>query len=291
MVVGKVGAGILTVESKLQDLKLSNGGGELDATWVNIDSDEGESCATSDWDSPGSSPPDSPRVQTPSTGPADTRSSELPIAANGKNTHGRALEADGKLAPSTPETTSQVVKPQEPAKAAPTAEQVAVATPPVQPAAPAPKPDFDLSTDYCRAELDSVQELAKDRTFKVTLKTTTASTKPLQMFIGDSEGKALLQAFSGWKWHQQGCKRPLTYDFMRSVVEALGRKVAFVRICASERGVFYARAHFEAPAGAAPTVGDATLAGVDSRPSDALNLALRFGAPIYVHRQLVTEYP
>lgn len=45
-------------------------------------------------------------------------------------------------------------------------------------------------------------------------------------------------------------------------------------------------AHFEAAAGKTPVLGDATLAGVDSRPSDALNLALRFSAPIYVHRQV-----
>lgn len=122
--------------------------GELD-TWVNIDSDEGESCATSDWDSPSSSPPDSPRALTPdqaSTGgwrtiagntlvcdavlnvhllrnslesnirilngdpcatAADARSSEVPIAANGKKASGRAAKADGKLAPSTPEAPSQ----------------------------------------------------------------------------------------------------------------------------------------------------------------------------------------
>ena len=48
-------------------------------------------------------------------------------------------------------------------------------------------------------------------------------------------------------------------------------------------------AHFETAAGATPILGDATLAGVDSRPSDALNLALRFGAPIYVHRQVSTQ--
>lgn len=45
-------------------------------------------------------------------------------------------------------------------------------------------------------------------------------------------------------------------------------------------------AHFEAPEGVTPAPGDATLAGVDSRPSDALNLALRSGAPVYVHRQV-----
>lgn len=111
-------------------------------------------------------------------------------------------------------------------------------------------------------------------------------------------------------------------------------QVAYVRISASERGVFYAwcvsnacnqlsdpaifrhstaclwrtcsagwsactwpgfwfhqilavcSAHFEPAAGVTAVLGDATLAGVDSRPSDALNLALRFGAPIYVHRQV-----
>lgn len=273
--MGKV-ADALTVESKgLKDLKLSNG--ELDATWVNIESDEGESCSGSDWDSPCSSPPSSPRVQSSkqaSTGVSEAaRSGEVPIAANGS---GKATAgSEGKLAPSTPETTPQVVKP-------------AVVAKPADPP-PAPKPDFDLNTEYYPADLEAVQELAKDRTFKVTLKPLSPHARPLQMFIGDAEGKALVQAFSGWKWHQQGCKRPLTYDFMRNVVESLGRKVAYVRICASERGVFYARAHFEAAAGKTPVLGDATLAGVDSRPSDALNLALRFNAPIYVHRQLVSE--
>jgi hypothetical protein len=38
---------------------------ELDATWVNVDSDEGESCSGSDWDSPEPSPPGSPRLAGP----------------------------------------------------------------------------------------------------------------------------------------------------------------------------------------------------------------------------------
>jgi bifunctional DNase/RNase len=270
--MGKV-ADVLTGSGKgLKDLHLEDGA-ELDATWVNVDSDEGESCSGSDWDSPEPSPPGSPRLAGPKAASGTSekaRSDKVDIVANG---NGKLLPgSQDQLAPSTPETAPQVVKP-----------------PVAAVASPAPKPDFDLKQEYYQADLDAVQELAKDRTFKVTLKPQQLGTRPLQMFIGDAEGKALVQAFSGWKWHQQGCKRPLTYDFLRNVVESLGRKVMYVRICASERGVFYARAHFETAAGATPILGDATLAGVDSRPSDALNLALRFGAPIYVHRQLVTE--
>ena len=58
-----------------------------------------------------------------------------------------------------------------------------------------------------------------------------------------------------------------------------------MRVCASERGVFYARTHFDAGG----TDDDASAVGVDSRPSDALNLAMRFGAPIYVHRQVMDD--
>lgn len=145
----------------------------------------------------------------------------------------------------------------------------------------------DLEADYYAADVDSVVELSKDRTYKVVLKTQTTTCKPLAMFVGDSEGKALAQAFRGWKWQNQGCRRPLTYDFLASVVEALGRKVMFVRICASERGVFYARAHFHPAPGSLPD--QATIDGVDSRPSDALNVALRCGARVFVHRQLIPE--
>ena len=48
---------------------------------------------------------------------------------------------------------------------------------------------------------------------------------------------------------------------------------------------YYARVHVARPAGSdgAP----AHDADVDGRPSDAINLAVRFGAPVYVHRKIV----
>lgn len=68
-------------------------------------------------------------------------------------------------------------------------------------------------------------------------------------------------------------ERPLTHDLMISVLELLGADVARVEITNLVEGTFYAmlvlersEVHFE----------------VDARPSDALALAVRTSAPIFV---------
>lgn len=228
----------------------------LEAAWVKIDSDEGDS-TSSEWErSPCPSPRQNSDSQQPAAGcpPMTAVPAATPMDAKpGTSSFRAAVKIDADHSDGN-------------------------GVPPMC---------CDLKLDYYAAELESVVELSKDRTYKVVLKTHSASSKPLAMFVGDSEGKALVQAHRGWKWQNQGCRRPLTYDFLTSVVEALGRKVMFVRICASERGVFYARAHFHPAAGSQPD--EATINGVDSRPSDALNVALRCGAQVFVHRQLIPE--
>lgn len=214
----------------------------LEAAWVKIESDEGNSTA-SDWEG---SQCGSPRCAGPSAPGLKAVLTESKAKAPIPDT---ALKSEPK------QTEDQSM----------------------------PETSCDLKADYYPAELESVVELAS--TYKVLLKTHCPAFKQLAMFVGDAEGKALQQALRGFKWQIQGCRRPLTYDFLTNVVEALGRKVMFVRICASERGVFYARAHFHPVAGGKPD--NATLHGVDSRPSDALNVALRCDAQVFVHRQLI----
>lgn len=219
---------------------------DLDAAWVNIDSDEADS-TSSEWDSP--------RLSAPETVQAPSKEAALPAEA--------AADSVPKVAP-----------PPAPAGAV---------------LSPAHKAGFDLEKEYLLAELESVLEMTKDHTYKVTLKAAAPAAKALQMYVGNSEGKALAQVYRGWKWQAQGCRRPLTYDFMKNALDALGCTTSFIRICASDGGVFYARTHFKATQDASGAANEATLNGVDSRPSDALNLALRSSAKIFVHRQLILE--
>jgi RNA polymerase sigma-70 factor (ECF subfamily) len=72
--------------------------------------------------------------------------------------------------------------------------------------------------------------------------------------------------------------RPLTFQFISSVIEQLGGKVESVCITSlSEEGTFYAKL---------------TLSNgkeVDARPSDAVNLAIVVGAPLYVDEEVINK--
>ena len=75
--------------------------------------------------------------------------------------------------------------------------------------------------------------------------------------------------------------RPLTHDLLKSLVEALGHVVETVVIHSLEENVFFAKLQIKCP--------DGSTVEVDSRPSDALALALRCGAPILVSRRVLEE--
>lgn len=94
----------------------------------------------------------------------------------------------------------------------------------------------------------------------------------LPIWVGAVEATAIAYA-------QQGVvpPRPLTHDLLRDVVGALGATLAQVRITALRDGVFYAVLVFESGA------------EVSARPSDAIALALRTGAPILGSEDVLSE--
>jgi bifunctional DNase/RNase len=68
-------------------------------------------------------------------------------------------------------------------------------------------------------------------------------------------------------------QRPLTHDLLKSVIEELGGKLVSVIVNDLTDDIFYARLVLDA---------DGRHAEVDSRPSDAIALAVRAKVPIYV---------
>ncbi len=67
--------------------------------------------------------------------------------------------------------------------------------------------------------------------------------------------------------------RPLTHDLLRSVIEALGATVISIIVCDLKNDTFYAKINL--------SVNGESLE-IDSRPSDAIALAVRVHVPIYV---------
>jgi bifunctional DNase/RNase len=68
-------------------------------------------------------------------------------------------------------------------------------------------------------------------------------------------------------------ERPMTHDLFKNFTEVLDISVTKVEVCELKDNTFYARIHFLSKEG------DFDM---DARPSDAIALALRYNAPIYV---------
>jgi RNA polymerase sigma factor (sigma-70 family) len=90
----------------------------------------------------------------------------------------------------------------------------------------------------------------------------------LPIWIGEPEAAALALELGG-----EAMPRPMTADLMAKLIGAAGASVERVTVNSLREETFYATIALETGAGSQE---------VDARPSDALNLAVRVGAPIFV---------
>ena len=100
----------------------------------------------------------------------------------------------------------------------------------------------------------------------------TAGVRRIPIIIGGFEAQAIALEMEGIK-----PPRPLTHDLVKTLVEALSGAIAEVGITELKEGTFYASL----------TLTDGQE--IDSRPSDAIALAIRFGVPIYVDEAVMAE--
>jgi len=72
--------------------------------------------------------------------------------------------------------------------------------------------------------------------------------------------------------------RPMTHDLIKNILDTLDARVLKIVVNDLRDNTFFAAIHLQ--------LGDSELT-VDSRPSDAIALALRVGAPIFVEEEVV----
>ena len=109
----------------------------------------------------------------------------------------------------------------------------------------------------------------------VVLQETDAPHRTMPIFIGGTEAASIGLALAG-----ETPDRPLTHDVMAELVELLHARVDRVDVTELRDGTFLAEMTVSGPGG------DQRL---DSRPSDAIALALRLDAPLYVSDELLEE--
>jgi bifunctional DNase/RNase len=96
----------------------------------------------------------------------------------------------------------------------------------------------------------------------------------LPIWIGPMEAQAIAIRLSGYP-----SPRPMTHDLLFSVIKTLGLTVHRVTITDIVENTYYSQLHLADPSGA-------NLRLVDSRPSDAVAMAVRFGCPIFISEQV-----
>ena len=102
-----------------------------------------------------------------------------------------------------------------------------------------------------------------------------AGDRHLAIEIGWAEVFSLAAHLDGKQW-----PRPMTYQFVAALVQALGGRVRQVRIDRVVERAYAATVEVEGPPG---------VQSVDARPSDALNLTALVQAPIFVTTEVLQE--
>lgn len=101
----------------------------------------------------------------------------------------------------------------------------------------------------------------------------TDSDRYLPIWIGPFEADAITIQLQGVQ-----VPRPLTHDLLKSFIRELGVKVSHVLVSDLRNDTFFAQIVVDV---------NGKSMQIDSRPSDAIALAVRVGAPIFVSEQVM----
>ncbi len=97
----------------------------------------------------------------------------------------------------------------------------------------------------------------------------------IPIWIGLLEATSIASALQDIKY-----ERPMTHDLFKNFSDTLHISITKVEVCDLKDSTFYARIYFASK--------DSNF-DIDARPSDAIALALRFNAPIYVEDAVMQQ--
>ena len=126
---------------------------------------------------------------------------------------------------------------------------------------------IEMTIDSIRVSLMNYQRV-------VILKEKTAE-RYLPIWIGPAEADAIAVKLQG-----VNVPRPLTHDLLRSVIDSLGASVKSIIVSDLKNDTFFAKITLNV---------DGSNVEIDSRPSDALALAVRAEVPIYADESVLEK--
>ena len=101
------------------------------------------------------------------------------------------------------------------------------------------------------------------------------SDRYLPIWIGPAEADAIAV-----RLQEVAVARPLTHDLLRTIIDSLGATVAYILVNDLANDTFFARIALDV---------DGKSLEIDSRPSDAIALAVRAQVPIYADESVLEK--
>ena len=126
---------------------------------------------------------------------------------------------------------------------------------------------IEMSIDSIRVSLMNYQ--------RVVILKEKVDKRYLPIWIGPAEADAIAVKLQG-----VNVPRPLTHDLMSSVIDSLGATIDSIIVCDLKSDTFYAKIILNVDGGQIE---------IDSRPSDALALAVRAEVPIYADEAVLDK--
>lgn len=127
---------------------------------------------------------------------------------------------------------------------------------------------------WIQMNINSILFDGKNNSYIVVLKDETGQ-KILPIWIGSAEGNSIALAMSNVK-----AARPLTHDLIATMFDRLEIEIARVVISDLIDNTFYASLYL---------LQNNKEFHIDSRPSDAIAIALRTGAPVFVDEDVINK--
>jgi bifunctional DNase/RNase len=101
------------------------------------------------------------------------------------------------------------------------------------------------------------------------------SDQAIPIWIGLLEATSIASALRNIKFD-----RPMTHDLFKNFIETMNLDVSKIEVCDLKNNTFYAKIYFTS---------EERNFHMDARPSDAIAIAIRFSAPIYVDDKIIEQ--
>ena len=131
-----------------------------------------------------------------------------------------------------------------------------------------------MDVDMIQVQVKKISFYPPSKGYAVLLQESLGS-RFLPVIVGSFEAQSIALALE-----EVQMPRPMTHDLLCNILEDLSVEVSEVQISKLMEGTFYSKISLVGPGGATD---------IDARPSDAIALALRVGAPIYASESVMDE--